>query len=75
MSDGMSDGLSVGLSGGLSGSDAQAQDQPGEQQDQPGNQRNQPGNPPLVSIVLPVYNGARYLPEALASIVAQSSPH
>lgn len=75
MSVGMSDGLSVGLSGGLSGSDAQAQDQPGEQQDQPGNQRNQPGNPPLVSIVLPVYNGARYLPEALASIVAQSYPH
>ena len=30
---------------------------------------------PLVSIVLPVYNSARYLPEALASIVAQTYPH
>ena len=63
---------SVGMSGELS---EQAQDQPGEQQDQPGNQQEQTGNQPLVSIVLPVYNGARYLPEALASIVAQSYPH
>lgn len=30
---------------------------------------------PLVSIVLPVYNGARYLPESLASVVAQTYPH
>ena len=29
---------------------------------------------PLVSIVLPVYNGARYLAESLASIVAQTYP-
>lgn len=30
---------------------------------------------PLISIVLPVYNGARYLPESLASVVAQTYPH
>lgn len=30
---------------------------------------------PLVSIVLPVYNGARFLPESLASVVAQIYPH
>ena len=30
---------------------------------------------PLVSIVLPVYNGARYLPESLASVVAQTYRH
>lgn len=29
---------------------------------------------PLVSIVLPVYNGARYLAESLASVVAQTYP-
>ena len=28
--------------------------------------------PPLVSIILPVYNGSRYLPEALASVEGQS---
>lgn len=31
-----------------------------------------PGIPGLVSLVLPVYNGARYLPEALDSILAQT---
>lgn len=30
---------------------------------------------PLISIVLPVYNGARFLPESLASVVAQTYPH
>ncbi len=30
---------------------------------------------PLVSIVLPVYNGARYLAESLASVIAQTYPH
>ena len=30
---------------------------------------------PLISIVLPVYNGARYLQEALASVTAQTWPH
>jgi len=29
---------------------------------------------PLISIVLPVYNGARYLTESLASVVAQTYP-
>jgi len=33
-----------------------------------------PSLPGLVSIILPVYNGARYLPEALDSILAQSYP-
>ena len=28
---------------------------------------------PLISIVLPVYNGARYLPEALASVSANEA--
>ncbi len=31
-----------------------------------------PGIPPVVSVVLPVYNAARYLPAALASILAQT---
>jgi glycosyltransferase involved in cell wall biosynthesis len=31
--------------------------------------------PPLISIVLPVYNGARFLPESLASVVAQTYPN
>ncbi len=30
---------------------------------------------PLVSIVLPIYNGARFLPESLASVAAQTYPH
>ncbi len=30
---------------------------------------------PLISIVLPVYTGARYLPEALASVAAQTWPY
>jgi polysaccharide pyruvyl transferase CsaB len=34
-----------------------------------------PGEPGLVSIVLPAYNGADYLPEALDSILAQRYPH
>jgi glycosyltransferase involved in cell wall biosynthesis len=34
-----------------------------------------PSEPGLVSIVLPVYNGADFLPEALRSILAQSYAH
>jgi glycosyltransferase involved in cell wall biosynthesis len=33
---------------------------------------SQPAQAPLISITLPVYNGARFLPESLASIVAQT---
>ena len=33
------------------------------------------GSEPLVSVVLPVYNGARFLREAIDSILAQSFPH
>ncbi len=35
-------------------------------------QPQQPSEAPLISITLPVYNGARFLPESLASIVAQT---
>ncbi len=36
----------------------------------------QPNTPePLVSIIMPVYNGARYLAESLASAEAQTYPH
>ncbi|HEY7975548.1 MAG TPA: glycosyltransferase family 2 protein, partial [Ktedonobacterales bacterium] len=35
-------------------------------------QPSQPAQAPLISITLPVYNGARFLPESLASIVAQT---
>lgn len=31
--------------------------------------------PPLISIIMPVYNGAAYLAEALDSLIAQSFPH
>jgi glycosyltransferase involved in cell wall biosynthesis len=32
-------------------------------------------DPPMVSIILPVYNGARFLAESLESAVAQTYPH
>lgn len=32
-------------------------------------------SPPTISIVLPVYNGQRYLPESIESILAQTYPH
>jgi glycosyltransferase involved in cell wall biosynthesis len=35
-------------------------------------QLQQSSEAPLISITLPVYNGARFLPESLASIVAQT---
>jgi hypothetical protein len=31
-------------------------------------------NPPLVSVVIPVYDGARFLPEAIACVLAQGYP-
>ena len=31
--------------------------------------------PPLISVILPVWNGARFLAEAIASIRAQNDPH
>ena len=32
-------------------------------------------NPPLISVIIPCFNGARFLPEAFASIQRQTFPH